>query len=87
MVLLVPLSSAGARTSDLRPGDFVHTLGDTHVYSNHVEPLREQLEHAPRPFPVLKINTDKKDIDAITFEDLEIVGYTPHKKIQMKMAV
>jgi len=76
-----------AKVCDLRPGDFIHTLGDAHVYLNHVEPLKVQLEHTPRPFPVLKINTDCKDIDRIKFEDLEIVGYLPHKKIEMKMAV
>mmetsp|Transcript_3808 Transcript_3808/g.6523 ORF Transcript_3808/g.6523 Transcript_3808/m.6523 type:complete len:507 (-) Transcript_3808:257-1777(-) len=76
-----------AHCCDLRPGDFIHTLGDTHVYTNHVDPLMEQLENSPRPFPVLNINTLTKDIDKITFEDLEIVGYTPHKKIAMKMAV
>ena len=76
-----------AKVCDLAPGDFVHTLGDAHVYSNHVEPLEEQLKNSPRPFPKLKINTDTKDIDAIRFEDLELVDYQPHKKIAMQMAV
>ena len=76
-----------AHVCDLKPGDFVHTLGDTHVYLNHVEPLKKQLLNAPRAFPTLRINTDTKDIDAIRFEDLEIVGYQPHKKIPMEMAV
>jgi len=76
-----------AHVCDLKPGDFVHTLGDTHVYLNHVEPLEKQLLNSPRAFPTLKINTDTKDIDAIRFEDLEIVGYQPHKKIPMEMAV
>ena len=76
-----------AHVCDLKPGDFVHTLGDTHVYLNHVEPLEKQLLNSPRAFPILKINTDTKDIDAIRFEDLEIVGYQPHKKIPMEMAV
>ena len=62
-------------------------MGDAHVYSNHVDPLLEQLKNPPRPFPVLNINTDTKDIDAIKFSDLELVGYLPHKKIEMKMAV
>jgi thymidylate synthase len=80
------LTYEGAAT-DLRPGEFVHTLGDAHVYSNHVEPLQQQLLQSPRPFPTLRINTELKDIDQIRFEHLEIVGYAPHKKIDMQMAV
>eukprot|EP00455_Lapot_gusevi_P050841 TRINITY_DN7467_c0_g1_i2.p1 TRINITY_DN7467_c0_g1~~TRINITY_DN7467_c0_g1_i2.p1 ORF type:complete len:103 (+),score=25.81 TRINITY_DN7467_c0_g1_i2:82-390(+) len=76
-----------AQVCDLKPGDFVHTLGDAHVYLNHVEPLREQLERTPYPFPTLRINPNVKDIDQFKFEDFEIVGYQCHKKIQMKMAV
>lgn len=76
-----------AHVCDLRPGDFVHTLGDAHVYSNHVEPLKEQLKNAPRPFPTLTIKGDKKNIEDFTFEDFELSGYEPHKKIAMKMAV
>eukprot|EP00245_Coleochaete_scutata_P003985 TRINITY_DN16098_c0_g1_i2.p1 TRINITY_DN16098_c0_g1~~TRINITY_DN16098_c0_g1_i2.p1 ORF type:complete len:345 (-),score=60.75 TRINITY_DN16098_c0_g1_i2:343-1251(-) len=76
-----------AHICDLVPGEFIHVLGDAHVYSNHVEPLREQLKNSPRPFPTLKINPAKKDIDAFTSEDFELVGYEPHKKIAMKMAV
>jgi len=76
-----------AQVCDLKPGDFVHVCGDTHVYSNHVEPLEKQLLCEPRPFPILKINPDKKDIDSFVFEDFEIVGYDPHPKIEMKMAV
>lgn len=76
-----------AHVCDLKPGDFVHVLGDAHVYKNHVEPLKEQLRNMPRPFPMLKISTDQKDIDMLTARDFELVGYDPHKKIAMKMAV
>ena len=76
-----------AQVCGLKPGDFVHCCGDTHVYSNHVEPLETQLLCEPRPFPILKINPEKKDIDSFTFEDFEIVGYDPHPKIAMEMAV
>jgi len=76
-----------AQVCGLRPGEFVHMMGDTHVYSNHVEPLKEQLKNAPRHFPMLRINPDKMDIDSFTAEDFELVGYSPHKKIEMKMAV
>jgi dihydrofolate reductase/thymidylate synthase len=76
-----------AQVCDLAPGDFVHVLGDAHVYSNHVDPLKEQLLNFPRHLPTLKINPDKKNIDDFTFDDFEIIGYAPHKKIQMTMAV
>jgi len=76
-----------AQVCDLKAGDFVHVIGDTHVYSNHVEPLKEQLLREPRPFPTLKINPDVKDIDGFQYSDFEIIGYKPHKKIKMKMAV
>ena len=76
-----------AHVCGLKPGDFVHTLGDAHVYSNHVEPLREQLQNKPRPFPTLKINTENVDIEGFSFEDFELSGYEPHKKVAMKMAV
>ena len=62
-------------------------MGDTHVYANHVEPLKEQLLNAPKHFPTLKINPEKKEIDSFVFEDFEVIGYNPHKKIEMKMAV
>jgi dihydrofolate reductase/thymidylate synthase len=76
-----------AQVCGLRPGEFVHMMGDTHVYSNHVEPLKEQLRNAPLHLPTLKINPEKRDIDAFTAEDFELVGYRAHQKIEMKMAV
>ena len=76
-----------AHVCGLRAGELSHVIGDAHVYSNHVEPLREQLQRNPRPFPTLEIRTKTDDIDAIVFDDLKIVGYTPDKKIEMKMAV
>jgi len=76
-----------AQVCGLKPGDFVHTLGNAHVYSNHIEPLKTQLERTPRPFPMLKINPDVKDIDGFKASDFELVGYNPHGKIAMEMAV
>ena len=76
-----------AKVTGLKPGDFVHTLGDAHVYTNHVEPLEEQLKNEPRPFPQLVIKADKERIEDFEFADFELVGYQPHKKISMKMAV
>ncbi|KAF2533286.1 hypothetical protein F2Q70_00033486 [Brassica cretica] len=71
----------------LVPGNFIHVIGDAHVYRNHVRPLQEQLENPPKPFPVLKINPEKKHIDSFVAADFELIGYDPHKKIDMKMAV
>ena len=76
-----------AHVCDLRPGDFVHTLGDAHVYLNHIEPLQVQLEREPRAFPTLRIKRKVTSIDDFTFDDFELTGYNPHKKIEMAMAV
>lgn len=76
-----------AHVTNLKPGDFIHTLGDAHVYLNHVEPLKEQLKRSPRPFPKLNIKRQISDIDDFRFEDLEIVEYDPYPTIKMEMAV
>jgi len=76
-----------AQVCDLKPGDFVHVLGDTHVYLNHVDPLKTQLEREPYPFPKLYLNPNIKDIEQFTYEDIKIVGYKKHPKIKMEMAV
>lgn len=76
-----------AHVCGLKPGDFVHTLGDAHVYLNHIDALKKQLEREPRPFPTLKIVGDVQDIDSFKFENFELTGYNPHPTIKMKMAV
>ncbi|XP_039125112.1 putative bifunctional dihydrofolate reductase-thymidylate synthase isoform X2 [Dioscorea cayenensis subsp. rotundata] len=76
-----------AQVCGLVPGEFIHVLGDAHVYMTHVRPLQEQLQKLPKPFPVLKINPLKKDIDSFVASDFELIGYDPHFKIEMKMAV
>ena len=76
-----------AQVCGLKAGDFVHTIGDAHVYANHVDALKQQLERMPRAFPKIKINPAKKNIDEFTYEDFEVIGYKPHKTIKMKMAV
>jgi dihydrofolate reductase/thymidylate synthase len=76
-----------AQVCGLKPGEFIHNMGNTHVYKNHVEPLKTQLERTPRPFPVLRINPDVKDIDGFEAKDFELFGYNPHGKIAMDMAV
>ena len=76
-----------AHVTGRKAGDFVHVIGDAHVYLNHVDALQEQLTRTPRSFPTLTINPDKRDIDEFCLDDLTINGYHPHKTIQMKMAV
>jgi len=77
-----------AHVCGLKPGDFVHTIGDAHVYLNHVDALQKQLERSPRSFPKLKIlRPEKTDIDSFFYEDFELVDYFPHKPIKMDMAV
>lgn len=71
----------------LKPGDFIHTLGDAHVYLNHIDSLKEQLMRNPKPFPTLSFKRDIKDIDDFKMEDFLLQGYEPHGKIAMKMAV
>ncbi|MBH46850.1 MAG: thymidylate synthase [Halobacteriovorax sp.] len=68
-------------------GDFVHTMGDAHLYSNHIEQAQLQLSREPRALPQMKINPDVKDIFEFNFEDFELVGYDPHPHIKGKVAV
>jgi len=76
-----------AHVTDLQPGDFVHTLGDAHVYSNHVEALKTQLERKPKPFPTIKVKRKVERIGDFQFDDFEVSGYEPYPKIAMDMAV
>lgn len=76
-----------AQVTGLKAGDFIHTIGDAHVYLNHVDALKEQLTRPPRAFPKLKMNPETTNIDDFEFGDFEVVGYNPHKTIKMKMAV
>lgn len=76
-----------AHVTGLKPGDIIISLGDVHLYLNHVEPLLIQSKRIPNPFPQLIIKNTIKNINDFTFEDFDIVNYKPHPKIQMKMAV
>lgn len=76
-----------AHICGLKPGEFIHVGGDTHVYLNHTEPLQEQLKRTPRAFPILRIKRDVPDIDSFTFHDFELTEYHPFETIKMKMAV
>ena len=76
-----------AQVCDLAPGDFVHTLGDAHLYTNHLEQADEQLSRKPYPLPVMNINPEVKSIFDFKFEDFELVGYEAHPHIKAVVAV
>ena len=76
-----------AQVCGLKVGDFIHTFGDAHLYSNHMEQVDLQLSRAPLPLPTMKINPDIDDIFAFTFDDFELVGYDSHPHIAAKVAV
>ena len=76
-----------AQVCDLEVGDFIHTLGDAHLYSNHIEQAQLQLTRAPRPLPTIRLNPDVKDIFEFKYEDINIDGYDPHPHIKADVAV
>ncbi|MEK6663601.1 MAG: thymidylate synthase, partial [Pseudomonadota bacterium] len=76
-----------AQVCGLKPGDFVHTLGDAHLYSNHLEQTREQLSREPRPLPTMRINPAVTNLFDFKFEDFTLDGYEPHPAIKAPVAV
>ena len=76
-----------AQVVGLKPGEFVHTFGDVHIYSNHMDQVKEQLKRKPRVFPKMKINPAIKEIDDYKFEDFEVVGYDPYPTIKGDITV
>ena len=76
-----------AQVCDLKPGDFVHTFGDLHLYQNHLDQAREQLTRTPRELPEMRINPAVKEIDGFCYDDFELVGYDPHPAIKAPIAV
>lgn len=76
-----------AQVTGLKPGEFVHTTGDTHLYLNHLEQARLQLTRTPRPLPTMKINPDVKNLFDFKYEDFELEGYNPYDHIKAEVSV
>jgi len=76
-----------AQVCGLKPGDFVHTLGDAHLYNNHIEQAKLQLSREPRLLPVMELNPEVKDIFSFKYEDFTLKGYDPHPHIKAEVAV
>lgn len=76
-----------AQVTGLKPGEFVHILGDTHIYHNHFEQVKEQLRREPLPLPKLWLNPEVKDIDGFTMDDIKLIDYQHHPPIKAQMAV
>jgi thymidylate synthase len=76
-----------AQVCDLEPGTFVHTLGDAHLYNNHLDQARLQISRTPLPLPKLELNPNVKDIDEFTYDDITVVGYEHHPHIKAPISV
>jgi thymidylate synthase len=76
-----------AQVTGLKPKEFIHILGDTHIYLNHIDALREQIKNEPKTFPKLFLDPSVTNIDNFTFESFKLENYESHKSINMNMAV
>lgn len=80
-----------AHITNLEPGELIHTMGDCHIYNNHIEAIQRQLTREPRPFPKLRINISDaatiREIDDFRAEHFELMDYKPHEKIFLEMAI
>ena len=76
-----------AQVCDLEPGEFVWTGGDVHIYTNHIEALREQLTREPRPLPTMQIKNRGQDIFHFRYDDFTLLNYDPHPALKMEIAV
>ena len=81
------LTQMMAQVTGLKPGEFIHSFGDVHLYSNHVQQAREQLQRAPKPLPRLTLNPDRQSIFDFQYEDFLLTGYDPHAHIKAEVAV
>lgn len=76
-----------AQVTGYKPGEFIHTLGDAHIYSNHFEQAEIQMQREPKPLPRMEINPDVTELFGFTFEDFNLIGYEAHPHIKAKVAV
>lgn len=76
-----------AQVCGLIPGEFIHTMGDAHIYSNHIQQVKTQLEREPRPLPTLILNRNVRDIDQFTRSDFQLLDYHPHPKIKAQVSI
>jgi thymidylate synthase len=76
-----------AQVTDLQPGEFVHTFGDTHLYSNHLDQARLQLQRDPRPLPIMHINPEVGSLFDFRFDDFRLENYNPHPHIPARVSV
>jgi thymidylate synthase len=76
-----------AQVCNLKAGDFVHTFGDAHIYSNHEDQIKLQLSRIPKSLPTIKMNPKIKDLFEFTFEDFELIDYNPHPLIKGTVAI
>ncbi|MFC2115014.1 thymidylate synthase [Bacteroidota bacterium] len=76
-----------AQVCGLKPGEFIHTFGDAHIYQNHIEQVKLQLSRDPRPLPEMKLNPEVKDLFSFRFEDFELLNYDPHPHIKGEISV
>jgi thymidylate synthase len=76
-----------AQVTNLKPGEFIHTFGDAHLYLNHVDQAREQLSRKPHPLPAMRLNPGVKDIFAFRYEDFTLENYQAHPHIRAEVAV
>jgi thymidylate synthase len=76
-----------AQVTGLKPGEFIHTFGDAHLYLNHLEQADEQLKRSPRPLPRMELNPEVKSIFKFRYEDFRLLDYDPHPHIKADVAV